>query len=126
MILVTPETNTDQQKQTMYALCYDPSMTTSRTGTASHKRWRRRVLHLAQANGQTHCPDCGRPLAWGTTLQPLSPEPDHVVPAAQGGRDTVDNARVTCRQCNQRRGSKPIPNRLPTPTTPHTVGGISW
>nr|DAK98265.1 MAG TPA: HNH endonuclease [Caudoviricetes sp.]DAP23410.1 MAG TPA: HNH endonuclease [Caudoviricetes sp.]DAQ06137.1 MAG TPA: HNH endonuclease [Caudoviricetes sp.] len=102
-----------------------PRPGTSRTGTARHKRWRVRVLHLAQANGQTHCPDCGQPLAWGTTLQPRSPEPDHVVPAARGGRDTIDNARVTCRQCNQKRGSKPIPSQ-PRPTQAHTVGGIQW
>lgn len=104
-------------------------MTASRTGTTRHKKWRTRVLHLARAAGQTNCPDCGCTLAWGTTLQPASPEPDHVVPYAQGGTDTITNARVTCRQCNQKRGDKPINwKNVATTTTRqcHTIGNLDW
>jgi 5-methylcytosine-specific restriction endonuclease McrA len=104
-------------------------MTASRTGTTSHKKWRTRVLHLARAAGQTNCPDCGQPLAWGTTRQPTSPEPDHITPYAQGGTDTIDNARVTCRRCNQSRGDKPINWNKPQHNNSekcHTIGNIDW
>ena len=103
-------------------------MTASRTGTTRHKKWRSRVLHLARAAGQTNCPDCGTTLAWGTTLQPTSPEPDHITPYARGGTDTIDNARVTCRKCNQSRGDKPIGRNNVTTTTTrcHTIGDINW
>nr|DAS64487.1 MAG TPA: HNH endonuclease [Caudoviricetes sp.] len=46
-----------------------------------------------------------------------------MVPAALGGRNTLDNARVVCRECNQRRGSRAIP--ASAPTAPHTVG-VLW
>lgn len=98
-------------------------MVTSRTGTGAYRAWRSRVLSLARAEGLVLCPDCGRELEWGTSLRPRSPEPDHVVPAALGGRNTLDNARVVCRECNQRRGSRAIP--ASAPTAPHTVG-VLW
>lgn len=104
-------------------------MSASRTGTTRHKKWRARVLHLAKAAGQTNCPDCGCTLAWDTTLQPTSPEPDHITPYAQGGTDTIDNARVTCRRCNQSRGDKPINWKNETnnkPTQCHTIGNLDW
>lgn len=100
-------------------------MATSRTGTASYRAWRRRVLSLARSSGLRYCPDCGRPLAWGTTLTPLSPEPDHIIPHALGGRDTLDNARVVCRECNQKRGKKSIPVKQSSKPRIHSTG-ILW
>lgn len=81
-------------------------MTTSRTGTASHKRWRQRVLGEAQAQGITHCPvqGCGVELDYRVGKQPHSAEPDHILPVHYGGRNDVDNGRVMCRKCNQSRG----------------------
>ena len=79
-------------------------MTTSRTGTASHKRWRKRVLSEGEATNITHCPLCNVPLDYRIGKKPNSAEPDHILPAHYGGRNEVDNGRVLCRQCNQRRG----------------------
>lgn len=94
-------------------------MTASRTGTISHKRWREAVLKRDQAAGQTTCPTCGVTLAWGTTLQPNSPEPDHITPWSLGGTNTLDNGRTICRRCNQRRGNgrNNTPKRRRTGTT---------
>lgn len=82
-------------------------MATSRTGTASHKRFRREVLRAGQRAGITHCPmpGCGVQLDYEVSRQPNSAEPDHLVPWANGGRNTADNGRVICRQCNQKRGN---------------------
>lgn len=81
-------------------------MTTSRTGTASHKRWRTQILRRDQHAGITHCPDCGTALDYEHSRQPNSAEPDHITPWARGGRNTLDNGRTICRQCNQSRGSR--------------------
>ena len=79
-------------------------MATSRTGTASHKRFRREVLAAGQLAGITHCPLCGVLLDYDRGLLPNSAEPDHIVPHAEGGDNSVSNGRVLCRLCNQRRG----------------------
>lgn len=91
-------------------------MATSRTGTASHKRWRRHVLREAQQSGVTNCPTCNTELDYTKGLQPNSAEPDHLIPWTHGGRNTPDNGRVTCRLCNQKRGNKPIQTTAPTKT----------
>lgn len=98
-------------------------MATSRTGTASHKRWRKRVLQQAQADGITHCPvlGCGVRLDYSRGLQPNSAEPDHINAWANGGRNDVQNGRVMCRQCNQRRGkgrAAPLPPAKPVASSP--------
>ena len=80
-------------------------MATSRTGTTRWKNLRTRALNGARAHGQATCPLCNRPLAWGTTRQPLSPEPDHIIPHARGGADSMDNLRIICRDCNIKRGN---------------------
>lgn len=90
-------------------------MATSRTGTASHKRFRKRVLAQGQADGIVNCPcreghrhhagrPCGVKLDYSRGKLPNSAEPDHIVASANGGGDTVDNGRVICRRCNQSRG----------------------
>ena len=95
------------------------TMTTSRTGTTGHKRWRAAVLKRDRAAGQTTCPTCGVTLAWDTSLQPDSPEPDHITPWSLGGTNTLDNGRTICRRCNQRRGNgrNNAPKRRRTGTT---------
>lgn len=81
-------------------------MTTSRTGTASHKRWRKLVLQAGQDAGVTHCPmpSCGVLLNYDQGKQPNSAEPDHILPVYYGGMNDIDNGRVICRNCNQSRG----------------------
>lgn len=96
-------------------------MTTSRTGTAQGKRFRKDTLRQALSQGLTHCPDCGTQLAWGTSRLPASPEADHIIPHSHGGTDTQDNGRVICRHCNQSRGNKPVPAHKRQPVTPKTT-----
>lgn len=81
-------------------------MATSRTGTAKWKRVRARAIQQAQAEGITRCPLCGRWLDWNHSLQPSSVEVDHITPWAKGGADDIENVRVICRDCNQRRGAR--------------------
>jgi 5-methylcytosine-specific restriction endonuclease McrA len=80
-------------------------LATSRTGTGQYKRWRHDVLRAGQAEGVTHCPLCSVPLDYSTGRQPNSAEPDHIQPHSLGGRNVVENGRVICRLCNQRRGN---------------------
>lgn len=93
-------------------------MAASRTGLTSHLKWRKRVLAAGKNNGVTHCPICNVPLDYHVTRKPDSAEPDHIIPAANGGTNTVNNGRVICRLCNQRRGNR---IRDPKPRTPTTV-----
>ena len=81
-------------------------MATSRTGTAKWKRIRTQALRHAHNTGVTHCSLCRTPLDWTRSKTPASPEPDHIIEHTNGGTDTLDNLRIICRQCNQRRGGK--------------------
>jgi len=83
-------------------------MATSRTGTAHWKNLRAQVIREAQDNGIATCPmpGCGVPLNYQIARRPDSPEVDHIKPHAQGGQDTLDNLRVICRLCNQRRSAR--------------------
>ncbi|GAA2545761.1 hypothetical protein GCM10009861_01940 [Neomicrococcus aestuarii] len=85
----------------------------SRTGTAKWKRVRNEALKEALEVGLFNCPLCRVPLDWEYSRRPNSPEVDHVIPHAKGGRDSLDNVRVICRLCNQRLGSS---TRRDTPT----------
>lgn len=80
-------------------------MATSRTGTTSHKHWRTQILNRDRNQGITHCPLCNTPLDYTTSRQPNSAEPDHIIPHANGGTNTLENGRTICRRCNQRRGA---------------------
>ena len=84
-------------------------MATSRTGTGEWKRLRARAIRLAQINGVTHCPLCGVALDYEVSKRPNSPEPDHIVPHALGGRDVIENLMVICRLCNQSKGRRLAP-----------------
>ncbi len=94
-------------------------MATSRTGTTSYKHWRKQVLRQGQDNGVTHCPRCRTHLDYTNTRRPNSAEPDHIIPWANGGTNTIENGQILCRRCNQSLGNKqPRPNTPPkhTPT----------
>lgn len=79
-------------------------MATSRTGTARHKNLRTQTIHDARQAGQTQCPICRHLIDWdGPAGQPRSPEMDHIITVENGGRDTSDNVRIICRDCNGKR-----------------------
>lgn len=86
-------------------------LTTSRTGTARYRRWRKRVLMRALDSGVRQCPACGVVLDYSRGLTPSSAEPDHVLPVRWGGTDTVGNGQVLCRRCNQSKGDGRRPRR---------------
>lgn len=92
-------------------------MATSRTGTASHKRFRRAVLNRDRRAGITHCPVCGVLLDYTTGLLPNSAVPDHIVPWSAGGTDHPDNGRTCCRLCNEKRGKGRRQRSSPPPRT---------
>lgn len=100
----------------------------SRTGTT---RWLSLVASAkrrAQRDGLTHCPLCGTLLNYARGRTPSSAEGDHIVPYSRGGADTLDNIRIICRRCNQRRGNgmrrpRPRPSsaaRVATAATTHS------
>lgn len=92
-------------------------MATSRTGLATHLQFRKRVLARDEAAGITHCPECNVLMDYKVSRKPNSAEPDHIIPHAYGGTNSVSNGRTICRKCNQSRGARtPI-----TTTTPKAV-----
>lgn len=82
------------------------TIATSRTGTAQWKAIVKEVRERELDNGLTNCPLCGTGLDWLYSKRPNSAEVDHIIPHAQGGEDSANNARVICRHCNQSRGGK--------------------
>jgi hypothetical protein len=48
------------------------------------------------------CVWCGR-APWRTDLTA-----DHIVPRSRGGRTSPENLTVACRECNKRRGTRPV------------------
>ena len=90
-------------------------MATSRTGTAKWVRVRDEARKIAFDQGLARCPEpgCRVWLDWEYSRRPNSAEVDHIVPHSQGGTDTIENARVICRRCNQSLGGKQ--NRKPSP-----------
>ena len=90
-------------------------MATSRTGTARWKRVVKEARARAVEQGLTRCPLCRVWLDWDHSLRPASPEVDHIIPHALGGKDELDATRIICRKCNQQLGGaisrkKPKPN----------------
>ncbi|WP_081581446.1 HNH endonuclease [Timonella senegalensis] len=81
-------------------------MATSRTGTTKWLKLRQQALRQAQRNNQTRCLECNIELNYQQGLQPNSAEPDHKIEWAKGGTDTLDNLRIICRRCNQKRGGQ--------------------
>ena len=94
-------------------------MATSRTGTSTWKKVRKRALHLAQARGVTHCPYCKVLLDYQTGRTPSSAEVDHITAHSKGGQDRLDAVQVICRKCNQSKGDRAAP-RIITATPPLT------
>ena len=84
----------------------EDTVTTSRTGTTKWKRVAAQAKRKAQAQGQDTCPLCNVILDYSKGKQPNSAEADHIIEWSKGGQDTIDNVRIICRQCNQKRGGK--------------------
>ena len=83
-------------------------MTTSRSGTATHKRMRAKILAHAIENGILNCPTCGVELDFNVSRRPNSPEADEITPYVVRGYTStnLEDWQVLCRQCNQRKGAR--------------------
>ncbi|WP_443094831.1 HNH endonuclease [Rothia koreensis] len=79
-------------------------MTTSRTGTRKWLRLVQQARTRALEHDLTQCPLCRTPLDFTYPGHPNSAEADHIIAHAEGGPDTLENIRIICRLCNQRRG----------------------
>ena len=97
---------------------------TNRTASASHRRWRQRLITQAQQQGQTTCPLCGVTITWDTHDLPTSPEADHITPVSRGGLNTLDNGQIICRTCNRSKGNRTQPNIKLQQQTTKTL--VSW
>lgn len=76
--------------------------------------------------GLTRCPRCRTGLDWEYSGRPNSAEVDHIIPHAQGGTDTIENARILCRRCNQQLGGQ-MNRRRPRPVIVTTdLAGSDW
>jgi len=101
-------------------------MATSRTGTATWKRVRLQALKDALNQGLMRCPRCRVGLDWTRSLQPNSPEVDHIKPHTQGGADTLDNVRIICRKCNQELGGRLTKRLRPVIETTELESSPIW
>jgi len=101
-------------------------MSTSRTGTAKYKRWRRTILARDEAAGITHCPLCGCVMDYHHGRQPNSAEPDHILAHKFGGQLTEENGRAICRRCNQARGDGTRSAKAKTLQPVITTVDIKW
>ena len=101
------------------------NMATSRTSLASHRQWRLAVLTRDRNAGITRCPICGVTMDYDHSRTPRSAEPDHLLPWAHGGRNTLDNGRTICRRCNQSRG-KGNTRKAKRNETKKTTNLIKW
>jgi len=83
-------------------------MTTSRTGTAVHKRMVKIVLAEARSRGITNCPACNTELDYVNRTAPNGSHADEIVAFAVTGETNTDpNAwQVLCATCNQSKGAK--------------------
>jgi hypothetical protein len=59
------------------------------------------IQALIDRDGAT-CVWCGR-APWRTDLTA-----EHIVPRARGGRSSPENLTIACRDCNKRRGTRPV------------------
>lgn len=77
-------------------------------GREQYRRRRRTLLKYAGKGGR-NCPDCGR-LMWSVQWDQKGADAgreatvDHIHPKARGGTNRMDNLRVICRDCNERKG----------------------
>ncbi|MHB8742592.1 MAG: HNH endonuclease [Sulfuricaulis sp.] len=65
----------------------------------------RRVARLMERHNGC-CVYCLRPVQVGARNQPLEATMDHIIPASKGGRYSLDNLVLACRECNTARGNK--------------------
>jgi 5-methylcytosine-specific restriction endonuclease McrA len=58
------------------------------------------------------CAWCGQPIDLSLSgNHPQGPSVDHILPRAQGGRDTPANLQPMHRRCNTIRGNRPLPKQ---------------
>lgn len=89
-----------------------------RPDSSKYHRNRDILKQQAQAAGLTHCPGfnigdrhlpCSMPLDYENKWQSNSAEADHIIPLHMGGSDDLDNLRILCRACNNKRNRTKVP-----------------
>jgi 5-methylcytosine-specific restriction endonuclease McrA len=74
---------------------------------------KREYLRLRQQN---KCYWCGREMLDPELQHGHSATIEHIVPRSAGGRSSFDNLVAACRQCNNRRGSRPAEDFMSNPS----------
>ena len=70
------------------------------------------VYHLSSRKilwnmGNHHCPICGvKMVNKGSPKLHNFATIDHIVPKSKGGTNNIENLRLICRKCNNKRGNK--------------------
>lgn len=77
---------------------------------ANNPRAYRKLRSYILATRPPICAWCGERIDLALSGDhPLGPSVDHILPRAQGGRDTPSNLQPMHRRCNTQRGNRPLP-----------------
>ena len=97
-------------------------MTTSRTGTARHKRMATQVLNAAQEAGIYMCPSCKQPLDYLNRRAPNGAQADEIIPYGITGETSTDPGdwQVLCATCNRSKGNRVAPSTSVTRQYPQS------
>jgi hypothetical protein len=96
----------NQPKLGKKILCFPPIKTGSAFGSGQGKRFSKTIKKAAKAENPTKtCVYCRRP---GTAI-----EVDHVIPKSKGGTNKLENAQLTCHDCNHSKGNGNYPKKPP-------------
>lgn len=76
------------------------------------------IKKLIERDGNK-CYLCGREVSYSnSTIDPLYPNIEHVMPISRGGTHSWDNVKVSCRHCNIRKNSMTLEEYLKTQEEP--------
>jgi hypothetical protein len=69
----------------------------------ANRKFKKRVEWYQLGQRRCHC--CGVQMTWSTDNKPREATVEHLVPASKGGTYHTENIIITCRTCNNSRGS---------------------
>lgn len=85
-----------------------------------------RELYIIALRRGFRCPDCGGSMILGD-MKPNSATVDHIISRANGGRNDLENLRICCSDCNQKKSQRedPIGTNNTYKTTINNSPGLS-